>query len=60
MSIRDNPSLEFHDKNKHLDYVLEKLKVLNNKETDDGIKKMLIDSINLISPKIRKKGLKRF
>lgn len=59
-SIRDNPSIEFHDRNRHLNYVLEKLKVLNDKETDNNIRELLNESINYVSPRIKKKGLKRF
>ena len=48
-SIRYNPSIELHDKNRHLNYVLEKLKVLNGKETDNDIQELL-KSINYLSP----------
>ncbi|MEY3370214.1 MAG: hypothetical protein RLZZ361_884 [Cyanobacteriota bacterium] len=49
-SIRYNPSIELLDKNRHLNYVLEKLRVLNGKETDVDIKELLNASINNLSP----------
>ena len=58
--ISNNPFLEILDKNRHLNYVLEKLKVLNDKETDNNMRELLNESITCISPKIKKLGLMRF